>query len=235
MFLVPLFRENRHSLFLLIWMTVMPLICSAVVTVLAIRYEIFIRDFTFSEWLFFYICTTVSMALAFTPTTFIAVMSGFFLGWISIPFMLISYLSASALGFILAKYIDQGKFHSSIRQLPKVAQFIGAINTKQLSFIILCRISPVLPFAIMNAVLSMINVSFAKFIGAGFLGMLPRTLLFIWVGSTLHQLRDIVETGKTDISQISFFVLLVISVFGFYLYFKNLISKKFSDSKRAGQ
>lgn len=228
--LVPLLRENKHSLFLLIWMSLMPLICSAVVTVMAIRYEMLIREFDLVDWLFFFTCAVATMALAMTPTTFVALLSGFFLSWSAIPFMLISYLSASALGFFLAKYIDRGKFRNSILQLPKVSKIIEGINDKQLSFIILCRISPVLPFAIMNVILSMINVSFTKFIWAGFLGMLPRTLLFIWVGSTLQQLREIIESGKTELSQYSFFILLIVSIIGFYWYFKNLISKKLSTN-----
>jgi len=210
-------------------MSIMPLICSAVVTVLAIRYEMLIREFNFIDWLFFFTGAIVTMALAMTPTTFVALISGFFLSWSAIPFMLISYLSASALGYFLAKYIDRGKFSNSILQLPKVSKMIGGINEKQFSFIILCRISPVLPFAIMNVVLSMIKVSFKKFIWAGFLGMLPRTLLFIWVGSTLQQLREIMESGKMEVSQYSFFILLIASILGFYWYFKNLISKKLSS------
>jgi uncharacterized membrane protein YdjX (TVP38/TMEM64 family) len=232
MFLVPLLRENRHSLLLLIWMTIMPLACSAVVTVIAIKYEVYIREFTFSEWVLFYTCTVATMALALTPTTFIAVISGFFLGWLSIPLMLVSYLGASAAGFFLARYIDQGKFRTSINQLPNVSRIVESIDTKQLSFIILCRISPILPFSIMNVVLSMIKVNFPVFIWAGFLGMLPRTLIFIWIGSTLQQLKEIMETGETDLTQISFLLLLVISIAGFYMYFKNLISKKLSNNDR---
>ncbi len=235
MFLVPFFRENKHSLFLLVWMTIMPIVCSAIVTLLAIKYEVYIRSFNLPAWLIFFTGATITMALAMTPTTFIALLSGFFLSWLAVPFMLISYLVASALGFFLAKRVDQGKFLASIRKLPKVAGFINAINSKQLSFIVLCRISPVLPFAIMNVVLSMIHISFSKFLWGGFLGMLPRTLLFIWIGSTLHQLREIVETGRADASQISFFTLLTISVVGFYLYFKNLISKKITEKGHSNE
>src|SRR5690606_19511306 len=110
MLLVSLLLVIKHSIFLLIWMSIMPQICSAVLTVLAIRYEMLIREFNFIDWLFFFTVAIVTMALAMTPTTFVALISGFFLSWSAIPFMLISYLSASALGYFLAKYIDRGKF-----------------------------------------------------------------------------------------------------------------------------
>lgn len=228
MFLVPLLRENKHSLFLIIWMTIMPLICSALITVLALKYEVAIREFTSFQWLLYFIAVTITMATALTPTTFVALLSGFFLGWNAVPFMLIAYLSASGLGYFLAKYVDRGHFINSISKLPKVASFVQAINQKQLSFIILCRISPVLPFAIMNVLLSIMRVDFKTFLWAGFLGMLPRTILFIWIGSTAKLLMEIVSTGENKASQIAFIAFLLLSIFGFYLYFKNLITKKLS-------
>lgn len=226
MSLVPLLRENRHSLILIIWMTIMPLVCSALITVLALKYEVAIREFTSFQWLLYFIAVTITMATALTPTTFIALLSGFFLGWYAVPFMLIAYLSASGLGYFLAKYVDKGHFINSISKLPKVSNFIEAINQTQLSFIILCRISPVLPFAIMNVVLSIMRVDFKTFLWAGFLGMLPRTILFIWIGSTAKLLIEIVSTGENKASQIAFIAFLLLSIFGFYLYFKNLITKK---------
>ena len=235
MFLVTLLRENRNSLLLLIWMTIMPMICSAIITVLAVKYEAIIRDFSIFHWTLYFLAVTITMAVALTPTTFIALLSGYFLGWHSVPFMLISYLAASGIGFFLAKYIDQGKFLNSISQLPKVSNFIQAINSTQLSFIILCRISPILPFAIMNVVLSIMRVNIINFLWAGFIGMLPRTLLFIWIGSAAKQLIEIVSAGDNRYHQIAFTVFLLISVFGFYLYFKSLLTKKLSkasDSKK---
>lgn len=230
MFLVTLFRENKSSLLLLVWMTIMPLICSAVITVLALKNEAIIRDFSGFYWLLYFLAITITMAVALTPTTFIALLSGYFLGWYSVPFMLISYLTASGVGFFLAKYIDQGKFLNSVSKFPKVSKFIQAINRTQLSFIILCRISPVLPFAIMNVVLSIMRVNIVKFLWAGFIGMLPRTLLFIWIGSAAKQLIEIVSTADNRYNQIAFTVFLLISVFGFYLYFKSLLTKKLSKA-----
>lgn len=226
---VHLLRENKRTFFLMLWMAIMPLLFSTVITVMALQYEDYIRQFTSSQWLLFYTGASLSMALALIPTTFIALISGYLLGGPAIPYMLTAYLLASGIGYYLAKLADKGKFLHAIEQMPKVGQFMRAINQKQLSFIVLCRISPILPFAIMNVVLSVMKVGFIHFLWAGFLGMLPRTLLFIWIGSTASILREAVEGGKSNMSKITFLVLLLLSIIGFYFYFKQIISKKIEN------
>lgn len=226
-----LLRENKLSFFLMLWMAVMPILCSALISIAAIQYETYIRQFSFPQWLLFYLGTSLSMALALTPTTFIALISGYFLGWQATPYMLVAYLLASGLGYSLARLADKGKLGHAIEQIPKVKEFIHAINQKQFTFIILCRISPVLPFAIMNVVLSIMRVSFFQFLWAGFLGMLPRTLLFLWIGSTASMLREAVEGGQNNINQIAFLVLLLLSIAGFYFYFKHIVTKRLKSPK----
>lgn len=230
MFLVQLTRENRSSFFLMLWMAIMPLLCSTLITIWSLQNQDLVSSFQHWHWMLFYLTTILTMGLAITPTTFIALFGGYFLGWSSVPYMLISYMAASAFGFYLAKWIDQGHFLKSIRKFPNVEKIIKAMNHKQVPFIILCRISPILPFAIMNVLLSLLHVRFATFLWAGFLGMLPRTILFIWVGSTAREFQDIISGENQDLSQISFLLLLVLSIVGFYYYFKNLLSKKLEDA-----
>ena len=43
---------------------------------------------------------------------------------------------------------------------------------------ILVRLSPVLPFSIMNLLMPALNIRLSVFLLAGFVGMLPRTLFF---------------------------------------------------------
>lgn len=223
---VQLLRKNKLSFFLLLWMSIMPLICSAIVTYAVLQYEPYLRSFTSGQWLLFYIGTVVSMALALTPTTFVALVSGYFLSWQAVPYMLVAYLAASAAGYQLARWADRGRFLNAIKDLPKVSNLMQAVNQQSFTFIILCRISPILPFAIMNIVLSMMRIPFFQFLWAGFIGMLPRTLLFIWVGSTASVLKETIGGEHSNINQISFLILLALSIVGFYFYFKKIITQR---------
>lgn len=225
--LARLFYTNRSAFFLIVWMAVVPLLFSSYVMIFALNNEDVILNWPYTNWLLFFLATCFSMAFALTPTTFIALISGYFLGWKGLTFILAEYLVASWLGYMLANYLDQGRFLTTIKQIPKVNHFIKGLNANQFGIIVLSRISPVLPFAIMNVVLSMIGVRLKDFLWAGFLGMLPRTIIFLWIGSQAKALREILEGGAdSNIVQLSFILLLIIFVAGFYRYVKKIIARK---------
>ncbi len=225
MFLVDLYKTNRASFFLIVWMLAVPLISSSAITFYAIQYEEVIQQFSYYHWIAFFSITCITMAFAFTPTTFIAFFSGYFIAWQATPLMLVAYLIASMLGFYLARHIDNGSFFSTIRSLPKAEKYLEGLNVHQFGIIVLSRISPVLPFAIMNVVLSLLGVRLRDFLWAGFLGMLPRTLLFIWLGGKANALQQLLSSGDSYFQQISFMLLLVLSIVGFYIYFQKIAGR----------
>ncbi|MEK6476271.1 VTT domain-containing protein [Catalinimonas sp. 4WD22] len=224
-------RTNRRSALLTLWMAIVPLTVSSLITLYALSHEQFIQTFGQLEWAVFFVLSCFSMALALTPTTFIALLSGYFLGMLCAPFVIIAYILASFLGYQLTHVIDNGHFIQTIRELPggrgeKALRFLDGIQHNQFGLIIMARISPVLPFAIMNVLLPIAGVRLKEFLLAGTIGMLPRTLLFIWLGSQAQELRTLIEEGRSDFTaQLMFVVLLAISVFGLLYYGKRILSK----------
>lgn len=109
-------EENKKSLLYTSLMGVVAIIVSSVVTFYAARYETEIQGFEWFHWLAFYAITSFTMAFAMTPTTFIALLSGYFLGWSCLPGVCISYLMASYIGYQAASVIDNGKFMQTISE-----------------------------------------------------------------------------------------------------------------------
>ncbi len=161
-------------------------------------------------WIVFFAGSVVSMAFALTPTTFIALLSGYFLQWNAVLGVVPAYLLASILGFFIAGFIDQGALIHYVSGRKKVAIFLQRLKQREFSFIILSRLSPVLPFAMMNFVLSAMKVRLKTYMIAGFLGMLPRTLLFIWVGSMAHDIQEAMASSRENALVHAFAVSLVI-------------------------
>jgi len=219
MSLVQVLKNNKFSFGLLLLLVIFPFVVSSSLVVLAIKYDEAIRDFSFAAWCLFYFCTCFTMTLAMTHTTFIALLSGYFLGLKSIPFVIVSYFIASIMGYFLAKKVDRGKFMASLQGIPGITGIAANLKKKEVSVIVLARISPALPFAMMNMLLSYLGADFKKFIWAGFAGMLPRTILFIWIGSQGDNIRDILQNSSDQkLVKLSFILLLLISVIGlFYL------------------
>lgn len=231
MLLTQLARANRKTLFLFLWMALVPLTVSSVISFYAINYEPFVRSFESPTWLLLLLASCFTMGFALTPTTFIALLSGFFLGWEAAPYVVLAYTAASLIGYHLTHFIDNGTFLQTIKQLPgkkssQIEQFFKGLQGNQFGIIVMARISPVLPFAIMNVVLPVAGVNLKNFLIAGTLGMLPRTLFFIWVGSQAQELKTLIEEGNTDItSQLVFAILLAISLIGLFYYGKKILKK----------
>lgn len=131
----------------------------------------------------FYFLAIFTMAFALTPSTLVCLVSGYLWGIYAIPWLVISYFFASALGFEIPKWLDKGHLNRNLHAIPKVAIFIDRVNSESFWWILIARILPTLPFAIVNVVFSILQVKRKNYYWAGLLGMLPRTCMAVWAGS----------------------------------------------------
>lgn len=218
-------RQNKRSSFIFIALGITPLVCSSSITAYFIANESQIQEFSLGMWTLFYLISCLTMALAITPTTYIAIVSGYFLGWISIPFMLFSYLISSLLGYFFALFIDNGIFIKNLEHHEKAQLFIQNLKQKEFIMIILARLSPALPFAMMNLLLAILKADIKKFIVAGFLGMLPRTLLSIFLGTQVKEISLLFTQHKKDpTNQLLIIGLLIITTFGIFYFIKKMLN-----------
>lgn len=162
------------------------------------------------------------MAILLTPTTFIASLSGFLFGLGSLVYVVPAYLLASLLGYMFGQYLDKGRLLKSMVDMDNKELLKNTVESNPFWFVILCRISPILPFGLMNLLLPAFGVKVKEFITAGTLGMLPRTTLFVWLGSAAQNLVEALSTGNGDIG-FKFYmtaILVIISSFGLVYLFK---------------
>ncbi|MBC7921499.1 MAG: VTT domain-containing protein, partial [Ferruginibacter sp.] len=179
--------SNSSSLLYAFLLGLLPLFFSSTVTYYAIRYEPHVRNFDTPAWVGFYVLSSLTMAFALTPTTFIALLSGYFLGWLSILPVSVSYLAASWIGYRAAQRLDGGRFMRNLPRKERAEKLVSNLKNNEFGLIVMARLSPVLPFAVTNVLLSLSGASLRTFLTAGFIGMLPRTMLSIWVGSQARQ------------------------------------------------
>lgn len=204
-------------LFIIGWLAIAPLVSSSLSTLFILENETWFLGFSFLEWTLFFCVTAFTMAFALTPTTYIAIVTGYFLGFQGAVAIVISYQCASVAGYFLSKRLNHGFTESLIEAYPNAKRVLSNVGKNDFYVAILSRLSPALPFAMMNVVLAVAKVRFASFFFGGLVGMLPRTLFFIWVGSQAAYL-------KTAISQkegLGWVIGLTVLVFGaFYFMLK---------------
>jgi uncharacterized membrane protein YdjX (TVP38/TMEM64 family) len=186
--------------------------------------------------LLYFLVVAFTMSFALTPTTFIALVTGFFLGWAGFPGVVISYGIAAFIGYKAAQLIDHGRMTAFIGHFPKAALVMDELKHHSWELILLARISPVLPFAFMTFVLSIIRVPIRKFLIASMAGMLPRTLFFFWVGTQANSLLSLLKDPNEGVFGKALLIgLVIISLFGIYYLLNNAIKKALQRSVEKNQ
>lgn len=218
---IKFLRANRHSFFVSLIAIVLPILGSLLSLYIIFSYP------EITEWIkdhsiLFFIGTAFTMAILLTPTTFIASLSGFLFGLSSLVYVVPAYLLASLLGYMFGRHLDKGRLLKSMVDMDNKELLKNTVESNPFWFVILCRISPILPFGLMNLLLPAFGVKVKEFISAGTLGMLPRTILFVWLGSAAQNLVEALSTGNGDIG-FKFYmtaILVIVSSFGLIYLFK---------------
>jgi uncharacterized membrane protein YdjX (TVP38/TMEM64 family) len=124
-----------------------------------------------------------------------------------------STLGAS-LAFLVGRYLARGWIESRVAAHPRFRAIDVAVGKEGFKIVLLTRLSPAFPFNLLNYGFGLTGVSFRDYVAASWLGMLPGTILFVYVGSTTRQLADILA-GKVEASaaqQVFFYVGLAATV-----------------------
>ena len=190
--------KNRSIVSGMGFVSLVPLTVSSAITAFLIQNQSDFQNLTNSQWGLAFLVSTLTMALAITPTTFIALVSGFFLGWQAAPAMIVAYLTASAIGFVVGKSLDNGRLLNSISTSSRFHHLVNEMKRQDWLLMIMVRISPILPFSLINLLLPASGIRFRVFIIAGFIGMLPRTLFSIWVGLQGQNLYQLLQNPDSN-------------------------------------
>jgi uncharacterized membrane protein YdjX (TVP38/TMEM64 family) len=188
---MPFSRKMIIEFLYLVWMGALPLISSSVLGYYAISNPDFFQSLQGIDLLVFWCVAIFIMGLAFSPTTFFALFTGYIWGLHGIIPLIIAYSIASLLGFFVAKLLKGDAILSFIKSKFKTASFLDHVQSNSFSWVFLARLSPVFPFAITNAIMAFLGVSAQKFFIAGTLGMLPRTLLAVWTGMQVKSIENL--------------------------------------------
>lgn len=176
--------------------------------------------------LLFYTVSAFTMFLGLTPTTFIAVISGYAFGWKGLGLMMNAYPAAALLGLYFGKWINRWVTGSKGFVHPGLARFFEALGEHQFLLFFFCRISPVLPFAMTNVALSRMQVKLIPYLAGTMVGMFPRTLLFFLAGT---QTRDLVaflqNPSYGQAHQLIIPVFIIISIAGLAMLFNKAIKR----------
>ncbi|UZD24318.1 TVP38/TMEM64 family protein [Algoriphagus halophytocola] len=213
------FGKHPSGIFAWIWVTAMPFIGSII---FAANYS-FLGNHPLQTGLDYFLYTVIGallMGLALLPTTLIALASGFYFGWLSLPFLILGYSLASVLGYGLGKVTNMGLTEKLFRKNPKFKAALDSRKEKEGSLVFFVRISPVVPFAVSNFLFANLNIKLWKVLVYGIPGMLTRTVIAFAAGVAASSYLAAKQSMNSPLQWGIGIALLVIGVGGIYNYVK---------------
>ena len=89
----------------------------------------------------------------------------------------------AALAFLVARFLARNKVEAMVQGSEKFQRIDDAIGKQGAKLVFLLRLRPVIPFNVSNYFYGLTGVKFWPYVLASWLGMMPGTLLYVYLGT----------------------------------------------------
>jgi uncharacterized membrane protein YdjX (TVP38/TMEM64 family) len=157
----------------------------------------------------------IPAAVLMAPGTPLTLGAGFAFGPLR---ALVAISIGSTLGacaaFLVGRYLARPWVERAFAGSAKFRAIDRAVGSYGFWIVLLTRLSPVFPFNVLNYTYGLTSISFVRYAFASWLGMLPGTLMYVYLGSAARSLAEAAsgETAARPAAQAFFYVGLVLAV-----------------------
>ena len=155
----------------------------------------FLTAVTFSG---FYIAATVLFVPGLLITMAAGVLFGPFTGTVIVS---LASVTGASLAFLIGRYLARGWITGKMADSPRFHSINEAIGRKGAMIVFLLRLSPLFPYNLLNYGLGLTRVQFGSYFIASWIGMLPGTFMYVYLGSLAGSIASLASgTGGVKTS-----------------------------------
>ncbi len=123
-------------------------------------------------------------------------------------------VAGACLAFLLSRYLLRGWIERKLSENPRFRELDRAVAEQGFRIVLLTRLSPLLPFGVLNYAFGVTKISFGRYVLASWIGMIPGTLAFTYVGSAAKKLTDLAagHAAASPWQRVLFYVGLVATI-----------------------
>jgi uncharacterized membrane protein YdjX (TVP38/TMEM64 family) len=138
----------------------------------------------------------VAATVLFLPGSVLTAGAGFAYGplWGTLLVSPVS-VAAATLAFVLGRTVARGWISRRIAGNPRFAAVDEAIGESGFKIVLLLRLSPLFPFNLLNYALGLTRVRLRDYVAGSALGMLPGTVLYVYLGSLVTSASELASGG----------------------------------------
>ena len=157
-----------------------------------------------------YIAIYAIATLILAPASVLTLAAGLIYGLNGFFIVITGATIGASLSFLSGRYIFQNNVTKYISNKPNLHAINKAVKKEGWKIVMLCRLSPLVPFNIQNWFFGVTSISFKSYFLSTFFGIMPGTLLYIWIGSLG---ADVTNNQTTSNAKITFLIIGLIATF----------------------
>lgn len=104
-------------------------------------------------------------------------------------------VAGATCAFLLGRTLLRDWAAARVGESPRLRAVDAAVGREGFKIVLLLRLSPLLPFNVLNYALSLSKVPVGTYVLASFLGMLPATALYVYLGSLAPAAAELTSAG----------------------------------------
>jgi uncharacterized membrane protein YdjX (TVP38/TMEM64 family) len=131
--------------------------------------------------------------------------------------------AGAAAAFLVARYLARRRVERWAAANPRFAAIDEAVGREGWKIVLLTRLSPVFPYTLLNYLYGLTGVAFGPYVLASWVGMLPGTVLFVYLGAAGGVVAE-AAAGRTPASplELAFQVAGLLATLGVTIYITRL-------------
>jgi uncharacterized membrane protein YdjX (TVP38/TMEM64 family) len=157
----------------------------------------FVSDNLFAASAGFVVAYAILVAFAFPAASIFTIAAGFLFGWLLGGTLTVigATLGATAL-FLAARHA----FGDVLRRRAggSLARFADGFRDDAFSYLLVLRLTPVLPFVAVNIAPAFFDVKLRTYVVTTFLGIIPGSMVYAFLGSGIN--RALAKAGKGEVT-----------------------------------
>jgi uncharacterized membrane protein YdjX (TVP38/TMEM64 family) len=131
-----------------------------------------------------FILVYILATVLFFPASILTIGAGFIFGvLLGTAIVSIAATVGAALAFLIARYLARNQIEHRVANNPRFKRIDRAIGERGTKLVFLLRLSPLIPFNLSNYFYGLTSVKFWPYVLASWIGMLPGTLLYVYLGA----------------------------------------------------
>ncbi len=137
--------------------------------------------------------------VAFVPGSALTLLGGAVFGIVrGTLYVFLGALLGTVLAFLTARYLARPAIERRVAQHPRFSRLDQAVGEQGRKIVFLLRLSPVIPFNLLNYALGVTRVRLADYLVAS-VGMIPGTLLYVYYGKVAGEVAAL--AGGTGVKR----------------------------------